>query len=142
MLLRSLPEFLGPSPVRFELDIDIGETLGRDFPQQAASIARRRPQPSLIGRAQCGDRPRTDRDGETPDDAGIEPVQILKYAARVIDLMDQLSLPSARKRFLEILSEAKSNRAEVGNGADIYCLLVEPLNPSFNAIQEKLMSTL
>ena len=84
MLLRSLPEFLGPSPVRFELDIDIGETLGRDFPQQAASIARRRPQPSLIGRAQCGDRPRTDRDGETPDDAGIEPVQMIESQFRQV----------------------------------------------------------
>ena len=76
------------------------------------------------------------------DISGIEPVQILKYAARVIDLMDQLGLPSARRRFLEILSQAKGNRAEVGNGADIYRLLVEPLNPSFNANHEKLMSAL
>jgi alpha-amylase/alpha-mannosidase (GH57 family) len=59
------------------------------------------------------------------DLAGIEPVQILKYAARAIDLMDQLGLPSMRPRFLELLSEANSNRPEMGNGADIYCRMVE-----------------
>jgi alpha-amylase/alpha-mannosidase (GH57 family) len=61
------------------------------------------------------------------DIAGIEPVQILKYAARAIDLMNQLGLPSARQRFLEILAEAKSNQPEFGNGADIYRRLAEPV---------------
>ena len=61
------------------------------------------------------------------DISGIEPVQILKYAGRAIDLMNQLGLPSPRKPFLEILAEAKSNKAELGNGADIYRRLVEPL---------------
>jgi hypothetical protein len=76
------------------------------------------------------------------DLAGIEPVLILKYAARTIDLMAQLGLPSPRQEFLEILSQAKSNRAELGNGADIYRRLVEPSNPSFRADGEKLVSTL
>jgi len=61
------------------------------------------------------------------DLAGIEPLQILKYAARAIDLMNQLGLPPAREKFLEILAEAKSNRRELGNGAEIYRRLVEPL---------------
>ncbi len=61
------------------------------------------------------------------DISGIETIQILKYAARAIDLMDQLSLPSVRGRFLEILAEGKSNRPEMGTGADIYRQLVEPL---------------
>jgi alpha-amylase/alpha-mannosidase (GH57 family) len=61
------------------------------------------------------------------DIAGIEPVQILKYAARVIDLMNQLGLPSPRERFLEILAEARSNRPEMGSGADIFRKQVEPL---------------
>ena len=65
------------------------------------------------------------------DISGVEPVQILKYAARAIDLMDQLGLPSPRNKFLEILSEAKSNRPEMGTGADIYRRLVEPTNPRF-----------
>lgn len=65
------------------------------------------------------------------DIAGIEPVQILKYAARAIELMHELELPSPRKQFLEILSRAKSNRTEMGNGGDIYRRLVEPSNPAF-----------
>jgi hypothetical protein len=65
------------------------------------------------------------------DIGGLEPVQILKYACRVIELMTELGLPSPRKRFLEILSEASSNRPDLGSGADIYHRLVEPSNPSF-----------
>jgi len=61
------------------------------------------------------------------DISGIETIQILKYACRAIDLMEQLGLPSVRGRFLEILSEAKSNRPEMGTGADIYRRVVEPL---------------
>jgi hypothetical protein len=64
------------------------------------------------------------------DISGIETIQILKYAARAIDLMDQLELPSARERFLEILAEAKSNRPEMGSGADVYRRIVEPSNPN------------
>lgn len=70
------------------------------------------------------------------DIAGIEPVQILKYACRVIELLRDLELPSPRQRFLEILAEAKSNRPELGNGADIYRRIVEPTNPSFDPNRE------
>jgi hypothetical protein len=52
--------------------------------------------------------------------SGIETIQIMKYAARVIELLDELGLPSPRKEFLNILSEAKSNREEMGSGADLY----------------------
>jgi alpha-amylase/alpha-mannosidase (GH57 family) len=76
------------------------------------------------------------------DISGIEPVQILKYACRAIDLMDQLDLPTPRARFLEILGEAKSNRPEMGTGADIYRRLVEPVNPSFKAEAERLAGTI
>jgi alpha-amylase/alpha-mannosidase (GH57 family) len=54
------------------------------------------------------------------DLAGIETVQVMRYAARVIDLMDQLGLDPPRKRFLEMMSEAKSNRPEKGTGAEIF----------------------
>jgi alpha-amylase/alpha-mannosidase (GH57 family) len=63
------------------------------------------------------------------DISGIETIQILKYAARAIDLMDDLRLPSAREHFLEILTEARSNRAGMGSGADVYLRFVEPLSP-------------
>jgi alpha-amylase/alpha-mannosidase (GH57 family) len=61
------------------------------------------------------------------DLSGIETIQILKYAARAIDLMDQLGLPSARDRFLKVLEHAQSNRTEMGTGADIYRRFAEPL---------------
>ena len=64
------------------------------------------------------------------DISGIETIQILRYAGRAIDLMNQLHLPSARERFLEILGEAKSNRPEMGTGADIYRRIVEPSSPN------------
>ena len=57
------------------------------------------------------------------DLAGIETIQIMRYAARVIDLMDQLGLDPPRKRFLEIMAEAKSNDPGKGNGADIFLRL-------------------
>lgn len=70
------------------------------------------------------------------DISGIEPIHVLKYAARVIDLMDQLGLSSPRQRFLEILSEARSNRPGVGTGADIYRRLVEPAKPAHEPAEQ------
>jgi alpha-amylase/alpha-mannosidase (GH57 family) len=69
------------------------------------------------------------------DISGIETIQVLRYAARAIDLMEQLQLPAARERFLEILSEAKSNRPEFGTGADIFRRFAEPANPKFSRMQ-------
>jgi alpha-amylase/alpha-mannosidase (GH57 family) len=60
------------------------------------------------------------------DLSGIETIQVLKYAARVIELSDQLGLPSYRHEFLEMLGEAKSNLTEKGTGADIYLRDAEP----------------
>lgn len=59
------------------------------------------------------------------DISGIETQQVLKYAGRVMDLGDELGLRSVKHRFLEILSEARSNLAEFGNGADIFRRFVE-----------------
>ena len=67
------------------------------------------------------------------DISGIETIQILKYSARAIDLMDQLELPSIRKQFLEILADAKSNRPEMGSGADIYLRFAEPAKSRFGS---------
>jgi len=75
------------------------------------------------------------------DISGIETIQILKYAARAIDLMEQLGLPSPRDRFVEILAEAKSNRAEMGTGADIYRRSVEPLDPEMGVRGLAILST-
>lgn len=74
------------------------------------------------------------------DVSGIETIQILKYAARAIDLMEQLGLPSVRERFLEILADATSNRADIGTGADIYRQYVEPLNPHHREERNRVMT--
>ena len=54
------------------------------------------------------------------DLAGIETIQVLRYAARVIDLMNKLGLDPPTKEFLTLLAEAKSNVPEKGNGAEIF----------------------
>ncbi|HEU5458892.1 MAG TPA: DUF3536 domain-containing protein [Pyrinomonadaceae bacterium] len=54
------------------------------------------------------------------DLAGIETIQVMRYAARVIDLQNQLGLEPPQKRFLEMMAEAKSNKPEKGTGADIF----------------------
>ncbi|HEV7860324.1 MAG TPA: DUF3536 domain-containing protein, partial [Pyrinomonadaceae bacterium] len=59
------------------------------------------------------------------DLAGIETVQVLRYAGRVIELMEESGLESGRDEFLEILSEARSNVLSLGNGADIFKRFVE-----------------
>jgi alpha-amylase/alpha-mannosidase (GH57 family) len=61
------------------------------------------------------------------DISGIETLQVLKYAARAIDLMSNLGLPAIQDRFLQILEEAQSNRPAMGTGSDIYRNIVEPL---------------
>ncbi|HXM36643.1 MAG TPA: DUF3536 domain-containing protein [Pyrinomonadaceae bacterium] len=58
--------------------------------------------------------------------SGIETLQILKYAARVIELMDELGLPSPRARFLGMLAAAESNIPAFGTGADLYLRFAEP----------------
>jgi alpha-amylase/alpha-mannosidase (GH57 family) len=73
------------------------------------------------------------------DISGIETIQVLKYAGRAIDLMEQAGLPSIRERFLETLAAAKSNRLELGTGAEIYRRFVEPLK--IRAELEKVLVT-
>jgi alpha-amylase/alpha-mannosidase (GH57 family) len=59
------------------------------------------------------------------DISGIETVQVLRYAGRVVELMQDLSLDPPVSRLLEVLSEAQSNLAEKGTGADIFLRAVE-----------------
>ena len=44
------------------------------------------------------------------DLAGIETIQLMRYAARVMDLQKDLGLEPPQKKFLELMAEAKSNR--------------------------------
>ncbi|MFA6378980.1 MAG: DUF3536 domain-containing protein [Candidatus Omnitrophota bacterium] len=56
----------------------------------------------------------------------IEPVQILKYAARVIQLIAEIEGVDLEKSFLEILAQANSNEEEYRDGRDVYMSLVHP----------------
>lgn len=58
--------------------------------------------------------------------SGIETVQILKYACRLMDDLSELGYKPPRKEFLAALNAAKSNVPEYGTGADIFRRFVEP----------------
>ncbi len=58
--------------------------------------------------------------------SGIETVQIMKYAARAMQLAARFTRKDFETRFTEILSEAKSNITEYGNGRDIFNNFVKP----------------
>jgi alpha-amylase/alpha-mannosidase (GH57 family) len=65
------------------------------------------------------------------DLGGIETVQVLRYAARAVELQEQLGLEVPRETFLQLLAEARSNRSEKGNGADIYLRSVQEATRTF-----------
>lgn len=60
------------------------------------------------------------------DLSGIETVQVIQYAGRVVQLAEQLFGTPVEESFLEKLSLANSNLAESGNGRDIYNRSVKP----------------
>ncbi len=61
------------------------------------------------------------------DVSGLESVLVMKFAGRVLGYFDELGLKPSRKEFFEILSQAKSNPPEIGNGANVFRQIVEPL---------------
>jgi hypothetical protein len=58
--------------------------------------------------------------------SGIETVQCLQYAGRVIDLARQLFADDLETAFVDKLSQAKSNLVENGDGGQIYRKWVRP----------------
>ncbi len=60
------------------------------------------------------------------DISGIETVQIMKYAARAMQIAEEFTEINLENKFLEILSEAKSNIPIYGTGKDIYLKFVKP----------------
>ncbi|MGH9118146.1 MAG: DUF3536 domain-containing protein [Acidimicrobiales bacterium] len=60
------------------------------------------------------------------DLAGLETVQVLRYAARAIDLLVELGEDPPMDAFLDVLSEARSNRPDEGDGREIWRRHVEP----------------
>jgi hypothetical protein len=60
------------------------------------------------------------------DISGIETVQVLRYAARVMDLFEELGESSPLDAFLTILEQARSNVQSEGSGLDVWKTHVEP----------------
>ena len=60
------------------------------------------------------------------DLAGLETVQVLRYAARALDLLGELGEEAPREAVLEVLAGATSNVTAEGSGADVWRRRVEP----------------
>jgi alpha-amylase/alpha-mannosidase (GH57 family) len=60
------------------------------------------------------------------DLTGLETIQILQYAARAIELAEELTNQEIEEKFISKLSEAKSNLPGMGDGGQIYRNLVKP----------------
>jgi alpha-amylase/alpha-mannosidase (GH57 family) len=58
--------------------------------------------------------------------SGIETVQVIQYAGRVVQLAEQLFSTPFEEHFLNLLAKAESNLPEYGNGANIYSRYVKP----------------
>ncbi|MDR0373401.1 MAG: DUF3536 domain-containing protein [Nitrososphaerota archaeon] len=66
--------------------------------------------------------------------SGIEAVQVMMYAARVMQLAKELFDLDLETKYLQILEGAPSNIAEFGNGAKIYGIFVKPAVVDFAKI--------
>jgi alpha-amylase/alpha-mannosidase (GH57 family) len=69
--------------------------------------------------------------------SGIETVQIIAYAGRVLQLARKLfgeAGAALEPRFLEILSHAKSNVPDIGNGAEVYLRYVTGMRIGLNEV--------
>ncbi len=58
--------------------------------------------------------------------SGIETTQVIQYAARAIQLAEEVSGTSLEPEYVKMLSQARSNIPELENGARIYELYVKP----------------
>jgi alpha-amylase/alpha-mannosidase (GH57 family) len=68
------------------------------------------------------------------DLAGIETIQILRYAGRAVQLAQDLFGDSIEREVLALLTRAKSNRPEMGTGRDLYEKNVRPNLVTFESL--------
>lgn len=66
--------------------------------------------------------------------SGIETVQVIQYAGRVVQLFERLFAKPLEQDFLDRLALAHSNVPEYGNGADIYRRFVKPAIIDLNKV--------
>ncbi|STX50374.1 Membrane-anchored protein predicted to be involved in regulation of amylopullulanase [Legionella busanensis] len=74
--------------------------------------------------------------------SGIETVQIMKYAARVIQLHTELTGESFEETFIEKLALAPSNFTHFKNGAQLYNMFVKPLSIDLFKVSAHLAASL
>jgi hypothetical protein len=67
------------------------------------------------------------------DLARIEPIQLLRYAGRAVELARELGWPDCEPGLLERLALARSNRPERGTGRDLYLRHVVARQPADDA---------
>ncbi|HEY3355756.1 MAG TPA: DUF3536 domain-containing protein [Polyangia bacterium] len=75
------------------------------------------------------------------DISGIEAVQVMAYAGRVLDRMEEVDLEAPWGRYLEVLGEARSNLEHMGTGADVFRRFVEPQRVSLTRMVANLALT-
>ncbi len=68
------------------------------------------------------------------DISGIETVQVIEYAGRVVQLAQELFGDGIEQQFLQILERAKSNVPGEGNGREIYERYVRPAIVDLNKV--------
>jgi alpha-amylase/alpha-mannosidase (GH57 family) len=68
------------------------------------------------------------------DLSGIETVQVIRYAARAVQLAESLGLGDVEQRLISRLKEARSNLPEVRDGATIYERQVKPSMVTFSGV--------
>lgn len=63
--------------------------------------------------------------------SGLEATQVMKYAARMIQLAEEIFPDPLEEEFLGFLQQAPSNLPEYGNGRQVYELFVKPASVDF-----------
>lgn len=66
--------------------------------------------------------------------SGIETVQVMMYAARAMQLANEVFGVDLETQFMQILEKAPSNIPEFGNGAKVYSMFVKPAVVDFAKI--------
>jgi alpha-amylase/alpha-mannosidase (GH57 family) len=71
------------------------------------------------------------------DLAGLETIQVMKYAARALQLGDYFAKEPLEEPFLKILEQAESNVPEEGNGRNIFLRRIKPAVVDFPKDRER-----
>jgi hypothetical protein len=68
------------------------------------------------------------------DISGIEPVQVMKFASRAMELVQPYEKVEIEPRILAILRQAKSNLPDMGTGEDVFNRFVKPAREALHGV--------